>query len=268
MTELDAYLARIGYVGGRDATLDTLMAIFRAHVAAIPFENLDVQFGRPVGLDLPAIHAKLVGAGRGGWCYEQNGLLGWALDVLGFSVRRISGGVLRNINGDAALGNHLALIVMLDRRWLVDAGFGGSLAEPIPLVEGAHDHAPFRLTLARIEDSFWRFEEERDGNPFSFDFREDAADENLFARQCQWLQSASQSPFVANLVVQRRVGNTHRTLRGRVYSTGDANGTVRTVLDNAAELVATLKEKFGLNLPEVASLWPTICARHDVVTRS
>jgi N-hydroxyarylamine O-acetyltransferase len=35
--------------------------------------------------------------------------------------------------GDARLGNHLCLLVCLDQPYLVDVGFGGSLAEPLPL---------------------------------------------------------------------------------------------------------------------------------------
>ena len=123
-------------------------AIMRAHVASIPFENLDVQLGRPITGDLDEIFAKLVERRRGGWCYEQNGLLGWALETIGFEVTRVAGGVMRADAGDAVLGNHLALVVTLDQPWLVDAGFGGSLAEPIALAPAAHRHAPYDLSLA------------------------------------------------------------------------------------------------------------------------
>lgn len=91
MTTIKDYFERIGYSGEHSPSLATLEAVFRAHVGAIPFENLDVQLGRPVSLDVSAIQTKLVAARRGGWCFEQNGLLGWALGELGFSVRRVSG---------------------------------------------------------------------------------------------------------------------------------------------------------------------------------
>src|SRR3954447_6785751 len=83
---LDGYLARIGYAGPRDATLTTLQAIVWHHVTTIPFENLDPFLGRPVLLDPDAVHAKLVDGGRGGYCFEQNGLLRTNLERLGFST--------------------------------------------------------------------------------------------------------------------------------------------------------------------------------------
>ncbi|WP_219895106.1 arylamine N-acetyltransferase family protein [Aquisediminimonas profunda] len=268
MTELPDYFERIGYTGQNAPSLATLEGVFRSHIGAIPFENLDVQLGRPVSLDLAAIRKKLIAERRGGWCFEQNGLLGWALAQMGFTVRRVSGGVLRSMNGDAALGNHLALIVTIDRPYLVDAGFGGSLAAPIPLAEGSHDHEPFKLTLTKLDGGFWRFEEQLGDAPFNFDFRDEPADEDLFARQCAWLQTDPGSPFVNNLVAQRRVGALHRVLRGRVFSTAGPEGQTSQVLDDADALVSVLRDHFALNVPEITQLWPAICARHQEVTAS
>ena len=46
-----------------------LTALLRAHMARIPFENLDVLLGRGVRIDLDSVHAKLVDARRGGYCF-------------------------------------------------------------------------------------------------------------------------------------------------------------------------------------------------------
>ena len=81
--DLDAYLARIGARPG-----DPLAAIHRAHLAAIPFENLDVQLGVGVSVDLPDVQRKLVDARRGGYCYEHGILLAAALERLGHTVER------------------------------------------------------------------------------------------------------------------------------------------------------------------------------------
>src|SRR5580658_8831381 len=74
-------------------------------------------------------------AGGVGWCYELNGVMGWALQEIGFEVMRIGAGVMRVQAGDAQLGNHLCLLAYLDQPYLFDVGFGGSLAEPLPLRE-------------------------------------------------------------------------------------------------------------------------------------
>jgi N-hydroxyarylamine O-acetyltransferase len=76
MIDLDAYFARIAHAGPRTATLATLTALQAAHARHIPFENLDVLLGRPIPLEPAALEAKLVRAGRGDYCFEQNALAG------------------------------------------------------------------------------------------------------------------------------------------------------------------------------------------------
>jgi N-hydroxyarylamine O-acetyltransferase len=131
---LGAYLQRIGYTRPVRADLDTLRGIHRAHQLAVPFDNLDVQLRLPVAMDLEACFDKIVRRRRGGWCYELNGVMGWALTQIGYRVTRLSAGVMREHQGDAQLGNHLCLLVELDAPYLVDVGFGGSLLEPLPMV--------------------------------------------------------------------------------------------------------------------------------------
>ena len=46
--DIDAYLGRIGLTDRPPPTLEGLRALHRAHLAAIPYENFDVQLGRPV----------------------------------------------------------------------------------------------------------------------------------------------------------------------------------------------------------------------------
>jgi N-hydroxyarylamine O-acetyltransferase len=246
-------------------TAETLDGVMRAHAATIPFENIDVQLGRPTSRALPDIFAKLVLRRRGGWCYEQNGLLGWALGEMGFAVTPLAGGVMRAAAGDAMLGNHLALRVMLDRPWLVDAGFGGSLAAPIALAEGTHRHAPYDLSLARLDDGYWRYEEWMDDKPFSFDFLETPADQTLLDAQHARLQVDPVSPFVLNLVAQRRLGDRHLSLRGRVLTELGPEGRTERLLADADALVETLATRFALDVPEIASRWPAICDRHTAL---
>lgn len=260
--KLSAYFDRIGYAGPARTDIATLTALHRAHTEAIPFENLDVQLGRRIEITPEAIFDKLVTHRRGGWCYEQNGLLGWALRQIGFDVTRLAGGVMRESLGDTQIGNHLCLLVRLDQPYLADVGFGGSLSAPLPLRAITRNDAPFDVALADIGDGYWRFTEGRAGMSeglFSFDFRADVADEALLLRTCTMLQTATDSNFVLNLVVQLRRGETHRTLRGRVFSHA---GGDRRLLASAEELVTTLREEFRLDVPEAATLWPTLFARH------
>jgi N-hydroxyarylamine O-acetyltransferase len=265
--DLDAYFGRIGYSGPRTPDLATLDAVMRAHIASVPFENLDVQLGRRISIAPEAIFAKLVTARRGGWCYEQNGLFGGVLDAMGFEVRRLTCGVMRAATGDAAMGNHLALAVTIDGTpWLADVGFGGSQAGPLPLTAGTHVHAPYAITLTLEDGGYWRFTESPEPDrPFSFDFRDGPADEPRLAAKCAELQDSAESVFVQNLVVQQRVGDRHRSLRGRVFSERGAEGETKHIIADADELVATIRGKFGMDVPEAASLWDKVCTRHGAL---
>ena len=267
--ELSAYLQRIRFGGSVRPDLATLKAMHRAHQHAIPFENLDVLLRRPVVLDLEANYDKIVRRRRGGWCYELNGVMEWALKEIGFEVMRMSAGVMRVQAGDAQLGNHLCLLVRLDESYLVDVGFGGSLAEPLLIKALEREDQPYRLGLSELDDSYWRFTETAHGDgygdAFSFDFRTAPADEALLARKCQFLQTDRASPFIQNLVVQRRTADTHLSLRGRVLATIHATHIDRRLLESADELIAILRDSFDLDIPEAAALWPSICARHEAL---
>jgi N-hydroxyarylamine O-acetyltransferase len=262
MMKLSSYLSRIGFTGAPRPDLATLQALHTAHARSIPFENLDVQLRRGVTTDVEAAFDKLVLRERGGWCFEMNGVFGWALEQIGFQVMRVAGGVMREVRGDQQLGNHLCLLVTIDRPYLADVGFGGSLAGPLPLALGERDDAPYRIRLTQSADGFWRFTEIAHSEPFGFDFRADPADEARLVAQCTHLQTAPDSSFVQNLVVQRREDATHIGLRGRVLAVTTAAGVTKTLLHSADELVRVLREQFGLIAPEAADLWSLICRRH------
>ena len=265
--ELSAYLHRIRLDVSVKPDLATLKAIHRAHQYAIPFENLDVLLRRPLALEPEANYDKIVCRRRGGWCYEMNGVMGWALKEIGFDVMRMSAGVMRERAGDAQLGNHLCLLVRLDQPYLVDVGFGGSLAEPLPLRASEREDRPYRLGLSELGDSYWRFSETAHGDDgaFSFDFCAVPADEALLARKCLFLQTDPASPFIQNLVVQRRTTDTHLSLRGRVLAAIHAGHVEKKLLISANELVVALRDNFDLDIPEAATLWPSICARHEAL---
>jgi N-hydroxyarylamine O-acetyltransferase len=260
------YFNRIGWSGVAAPTLDTLGALLRSHNHNVPFENLDVQLGNTLTTSVEDAYDKIVKGNRGGWCYEQNGLFGWALSQIGFDVRRIAASVMRAHSGPTSHANHLTLLVRLphdDARWLVDTGFGGSLLQPIPLEEGTHDHAPFTIGLRQLDDGHWQFWERLGEDEFSFDFEDVPADERAMSDRCHFLQTSPESRFVQNFVCQLRRPDSHITLRGRVFTIVASKDKHKRVLESADELVATLTDEFRLIAPESARLWGQICERHE-----
>ena len=270
--KLERYLDRIGFRGHARPTVSTLASLLRQHACSVPFENIDVQLGRTLTIDVEDAYEKIVERGRGGWCYEQNGLFGWALAELGFEVMRVAGAVRRDERGDAALNNHLCLLVRepgaRQPAYLADVGFGGSMIAPIALAEGEHRQAPYRIRLRFFEEGYWRlFEESADGTS-NYEFSAIPADEAGLAEKCSQLQTDPQSGFVQNLVVQKRLPDAHVCLRGRVLATTTATGKRSALLESAEELAATVSELCGREIPGVAELWPGVVARHEEWSRS
>jgi N-hydroxyarylamine O-acetyltransferase len=261
--QLNAYLARIDLDQPLATDFANLDALHRAHVLAIPFENLDVQLGNPPTLDPARIFDKLVTRRRGGWCYEQNGLFGRVLATLGFPVTRLSAGVMRQLRGESAMGSHLALKVTAEGRdWLCDVGFGSAQLAPLPFAEGSWHEPPLAGELGRTEDGYWRMAITAGPSPLSYDFLDQAADERQLSALCTWQGSDPESIFIQNLVVQQRRPTGHTMLRGRVLTETGLHAATDRELASGDELVAVLSAEFGLDMPQVAALWPRIEARH------
>jgi N-hydroxyarylamine O-acetyltransferase len=151
MHDLPAYLEHIGFEGVPHADLATLRQLVLRHVLTIPFENLDALTGRRPSLDPAVVERKLLRQRRGGWCFEQNLLLGNALRSVGFAVEDLAARVVWGRAADAvAPRTHRVLNVRAEGRdWIVDAGFGGqTLTGVLDLASQdaqSTPHEPFRL---------------------------------------------------------------------------------------------------------------------------
>ena len=126
----DAYLDRIRYGGPIAASAETLRGLHRAHMLAVPFENLDIHLGIPIVLSVPAFYEKIVTRRRGGFCYELNGLFAWLLAELGFQVALLSARVVSSGRLSPEF-DHLLVLVEREGRWIADVGFGDSFLEPL-----------------------------------------------------------------------------------------------------------------------------------------
>jgi N-hydroxyarylamine O-acetyltransferase len=236
--DVAAYLERIGHRGSTEPRFETLAALHRAHMLAVPFENLDIHRGAELVLDRERNVAKIVERRRGGWCYELNGAFSLLLERLGFRVSLLGA----SVQGDAAVEGdreqddrgpspglaHLMLRVDLERPYLADVGFGESSLEPVPL-----DGIEHRTVV-------------NDGLRVRFDLRPRSLDE--FQPMCRWQQTSPDSVFV-----QRRLC-TMATPEGRVTlsdlrlieRTGDR--TTERDLSGEDEWRALLAERFGVRL--------------------
>lgn len=211
---LDAYLARVQLPARVTVDAEGLARLQRAHRLAIPFENLDVALGRPIAIDSDAVFAKLVSAKRGGLCFEQNRLFADALAALGFRARPLLARVWLGVAEPLPLTHVLSLVTIDGWDWIADAGFGGSYAPAMPLVDGAEADAPdgARFRLVRDPEHDWMLL--RDGHPGTTDGRGAGAGwqrqysftlAKVFDADLQmghhWATTASASRFVRHRIV-------------------------------------------------------------------
>ncbi|MFJ9553032.1 arylamine N-acetyltransferase [Nocardiopsis sp. NPDC101807] len=253
--DLDAYRARVGLEGDLPPTPDTLRAVQRAHLAAIPFENLRLLTGEPVRLDVPALVDRMVRARRGGYCYEQNLLLAAVLDRLGFSVTGLAARVLSGRPGRPRPSTHCLLRVDLEGRpWLVDAGFGGGgPLEPLPLSDGHQEvQGGWGLRLDRVSElggDEWllRSFDGRAWRPLYLLTTAATApqDYEIFSRH---LSSHPRSPFLTRLTVQRIGPGVQHVLTDTTLTTLTPDGTREEHRVPVSEVGRVLHEVFGIEL--------------------
>jgi N-hydroxyarylamine O-acetyltransferase len=212
--DLRAYLQRVGL--DPDAA-PGVVELPRAHSLAIPFENLDPHNGEPVSLDAVDLQRKLVGARRGGYCFEQNLLLAAALRALGARVELYLARVrYRAVDGVVRPRSHLVLEVeAAGERWHADVGFGlGSPLEPLPWGPGPE-----------CEIAGWRYRVVRDGGELVLQMHERHGWSDLYGFVPEpvhpvdvetinwWVCTYPRSPFVTGLIAStQRADGTRVTL--------------------------------------------------------
>lgn len=256
--DVAAYLDRIGYTGSTEPTLSTLRALVAAHNRSIPFENLDPLLGIPVvDLSAGALARKLVRRRRGGYCYEHNGLMGYVLEALGYGVQRLAGRVVwMNQSGALPAQTHQVLSVRVpadDGPWLVDVGFGGqTLTSPIRLEAGpvqATRHEPYRL---REHAEGFLMEAEIRGQWQPLYTFETHPRPQIDLQVGSWYVSTfPESGFVTGLSVALVTDDARWNLRGRNLAIHSGGDTERVRLDTAADVLAELTGRFGIDLTDL-----------------
>jgi len=258
MTDLADYFRRIGYTGPATPTLETLHALVKAHNGTIPFENLDPVMGIPVAdLGADALFDKLVRRRRGGYCYEQNGVMGYALAELGFGVQRLGGRVVwMNTSGELPAQTHEALSVTVpgdEGPWLVDVGFGGqTLSSPIRLEVGTVQqtrHEPYRILAGD------------DGYVLEAQIRGEWQTLYMFTTQSRpridrevgswYVSTYPHSTFVVGLSAAILTDDARWNLRGRNLAIHSAGDTERIRFATAADVLNALSDRFGIDLTDL-----------------
>ena len=257
MFDLGAYVARIGYRGPLEPTLECLDAVQLAHVSTIPFENLDLLLGLPIRLDIDRLQDKLVHGGRGGYCFEQNTLFAAALEAVGFGVTKLAARVRLGAR-EVRPRTHMALRVEVEGRGrLADVGFGGGcLLRSVPIEPGDPvDQFGWRFRLVdgvhgRVLQWFapdgWR-------DLYSFTFEPQLPIDVEVANH--FTSTHPSSPFTKTLTAQLSSPQRSLILRGRTLREVTPSGE-RTSRVPDDRLLEVLADRFTLVFPEGTRFGP------------
>jgi N-hydroxyarylamine O-acetyltransferase len=252
----DSWFARIGYVGSREPTLETLKTLVSAHSSAIAYESIDILLDRPPKLDLPSLQEKMIAGGRGGYCFEQNMLFRGALRSLRYSVTSLQARVVRGLDIDAPRPMlHMVLRVDLPQGpFLADVGFGNLAPTAplrlVPLVEQDTPHEVMRFIEMGDELTL----QSRLGERWEHIYRVvplprfDAEYEI-----CNWFTGTHpQSPYLNNMIAALPgPQGTRLTLFNSRFNVRHASGEVeRRILESIDDYRSVLRDRFGIALSE------------------
>jgi N-hydroxyarylamine O-acetyltransferase len=255
-----AYLLRLGVPAPGAPTSEALAALQRAPLARVPFENLDIALGRPIRLDHDALVDKVLREGRGGYCYELNGLFAMLLRTVGYAADLLSARVTTEGGGLTEEFDHLALLVMsphLSQPHLVDVGFGDAFLEPLPLEDGfSRQEGDKAVGLARGDDQGWGYCEDH-GNGWEAQYLFSTRPHRIgeFEERNRWQQTSPQSHFTQKRVASRLTETGRVTLSlaagtRRLITTEDGERSEQDV--PIADVARVLEEHFGIRLDDTA----------------
>lgn len=256
--QLDAYLDRIGIAHRPAPDLAGLRQLHHAHLMGFTFEALDAFMGWPSGFTPTAAFQKMVVGGRGGWCFEMNGLFGAALSALGFRVTRLCAAVNRELIGDVAIGNHLTLRVDLDRPYLAEVGVADAIVAPVPMVPGPIRQRGFDFSITPIDAGWLRFHNHPQGIARSFDLHPEHGGEAAMIAAHGWLMHDPASPFTNALAVLRHDAAGYLALQNDRLRRVTAEGTTEERVTGAAHLGEVLESRFHLRVPQPDAVWARI----------
>ena len=249
---LAAYLARIGVPGPLVLDAEALRDLHRAHLMAVPFENLSIHLGEPISLDEADLVDKIVSRRRGGFCYELNGAFACLLERLGAQVRRVAARVYGDDGPPGPPFDHLALVVRLPDGtgpWLADVGFGSHSTYPLLAdARSAQADPGGQFLLADLPEG--DMDVAKDGRPqYRIELRERALDD--FVPTCWWQQTSPRSHFTRSVICSRLTADGRISISGRrLIRTAGGQRTEENLTDDQA-LLAAYRDHFGIDLGSV-----------------
>jgi N-hydroxyarylamine O-acetyltransferase len=243
----DAYIRVLGLQRDKP-DLGFLSEVIRRHAAQFAFSSVGPLLGNDLPLDVESLYQRIVVKRRGGYCFEQNGLMYALLMELGFDVRLYLARVIYNEDIHPGLTHRITLVEIDGRKYIADVGFGPLGPQRPVCMSGEESHENFRvfrvearqqgeLHLQTLKDgefySLYKFELCRYG-PADCEVGHFYSHKNPGAT------------FVNHLVVSKIYDHEVLSLRNHEYSVITASGKQTHAITDSMHLHQILNSRFDI----------------------
>ncbi|WP_430411605.1 arylamine N-acetyltransferase family protein [Kordia sp.] len=248
--DISKYLKRIDFHGATNIDENVLFELQRKHLLNIPFENLDIHYGRKINLSINEIYQKIVIHKRGGFCYELNGLFHHFLKQIGFNAKLISARVHTKNGAYSPDYDHLAIIVNIENQeYLVDVGFGKFSLEPLKLQMTEEINDSFgQFKFDKYDTNYYRVNEIINTKLIpQYIFKNEAHKLSEFTKRCNFHKSSENSHFTKMKLISIAKSDGRITLNNSQLKTTHLG--IETVIDfDENEFNTKLKQYFDIKI--------------------
>ncbi|MEQ9302291.1 MAG: arylamine N-acetyltransferase [Marinoscillum sp.] len=253
--DVDSYLKRIG-LQKQSPDRQYLRKLHRNHLLSIPFENLDIHYGKKIILNVDTIFNKVIRNNRGGFCYELNVLFYNLLNHLGFDAHLGSARVYQGGGLSPEFDHMIVFVAMPDGLYLCDVGFGSLFTEPKKISESTIqlDYTRY-YKFEKDPDDRWVLKKSKDNSSFQSVYLFEVKTREMieFLPRCNFHQESMDSHFKQEKLITQLFKEGRITLKSRSLKM-DFFGEVQVkeVLNEDAFL-AHLEQYFGISSTKLLS---------------
>jgi N-hydroxyarylamine O-acetyltransferase len=245
--DVEKYLKRIHCSPGDGSDL---IRLHENHVRFVPFENVDIHYGKMFDLQVEHLYKKIVEHNRGGFCYELNLLFNELLTSLGYQSRIIEARIFTEEGNSGPPFDHMSVLVEMDKKYLADVGFGDLFLKPLEIREGIQSDGLNNFKIERQDDFRYVLSMEKEDRSFEkkyvFDLRPVNAED--FYGICIDKQTSSESYFVKNLVCTKPTTTGRVTIFNNNMIERRGSERVITKIEDDGQRRKILEEKFDIRI--------------------
>jgi N-hydroxyarylamine O-acetyltransferase len=243
----DEYLDTLG-LKREEPCLEFLNNITRRHVAHFAFSSVGPLLEDELPLDFESLYRRIVVKRRGGYCFEQNGLLFELLEEFGFSVRLYLGRVIYDQDIHPGLTHRITLVDIDNQRYVADVGFGPLGPASAVNMSGQESVDGFRTFRVKERDpGVFHMQTFKDGRFYSL-YKFELA--RYGQADCEvghfYSHKHPAASFVNHLVVSRIRRDEVRSIRNHEYSVNRDGRESRQIIGSPKQLKAILDSRFNI----------------------